>query len=324
MDLENLARAIRDAHRRLQPHVRRTPLERSPVLEAETGGGVRLKLENLQHTGSFKLRGALNRLLTLEESQRRRGVVAASSGNHGLAVARGLEILDCPGTIYLPRSAEKQKVEDLERSGVTVEIFGEDCVEAERRARVAAAEQGLLYVSPYNDPQVVAGQGTVGLEILEDDPDIDIVLAAVGGGGLVSGVAAWMKARSPRIEVVGCVPQRSPVMARAVAAGRIVDVPVGPTLSDGTAGGLEEGSITLDPCRQLVDRWIEVDEDAIASAMVLVLDRHHLVIEGAAGVAVAALRAERERFAGRNVAVIVCGGNVAAATLRRILEDRLP
>ena len=319
-----LARGVGEAHDRLEPYVRRTPLERSRLLEAETGAAaVGLKLESLQHTGSFKLRGALNRLLTLSETRRRRGVIAASSGNHGLAVARSLEILGCPGTIYLPRNAAGQKVEDLGRSGVTVEIFGKDCVEAEHRAREVAAERGLFYVSPYNDPEVIAGQGTVGLEILEQAPGVEVVFVAVGGGGLISGVAGWMKSRNPRIEIVGCVPERSPVMARSVAAERIVDVPVGPTLSDGTAGGIEEGAITLDPCRRLVDRWIEVDEEAIADAMLLVLDRHHLVIEGAAGVAVAALRQERQRCAGRNVAVVLCGGNVAATTLRSILESRL-
>lgn len=315
-----LPAAIEAAARRIAPYARRTPLLHSLGLSRMTGADVYLKLENLQFTGSFKARGALNKVLSLSEDDRRRGVVTASTGNHGAAVAYALGRLGSSGTVWVPETADPAKVRRIEALGGRVEYFGRDSAETEAHARRVAEREGLVYVSPYNDLDVVAGQGTVGLEILDDRAEPDAVYVAVGGGGLISGVAAWLDARSPRTAIVGASPRNSCVMAESVRRGEIVELPSLPTLSDGTAGGVEPGAITFDWCRDLVDEFDLVDEAAIAAAMRLVVDEEHLVIEGAAGVAVASLLAQAARWRGRRVVAVLCGGNVSAERLARILR----
>lgn len=276
-----------------------------------------LKLENLQVTGSFKPRGATNRILAMEPEERSRGVVAASTGNHALGVAHALEATGLEGTIYLPEDVSASKREALERYPVELRVGGTP-EEGEAEARRAAETRGATYVSPYNDPLVVAGQGTVGLEVEGQAEEVDAVFASVGGGGLISGIAGYLKHRRPEVEVVGCYPERSPAMAEAVRAGEVVDTEIRPTLSDGTAGGLEPGSVTVESCRALVDRWVGVGEEEIADAMRQVLFRDHLLVEGAAGVAVAGFLRCADAFRGRRVALVMCGGNVAADTLREV------
>ncbi|HSO20744.1 MAG TPA: pyridoxal-phosphate dependent enzyme, partial [Desulfosarcina sp.] len=257
-----------DARKRIRPFVRRTPLEYSPALSRENGGSVLLKLESVQHTGSFKVRGALNRLLALDDGERRAGVVAASSGNHGLAMAFGMRRLGVAGTIYLPENASPLKVRMLEELGADVRFHGTDCDTTEAYARREANITGRTYVSPYNDPLVLGGQGTIGLEILERLPRVDVVFTSVGGGGLIAGVAGSVKAVRREAAVVGCLPEHSPAMAESVRLGRVAAVDHRETLSDGTAGGIEPGAITVDPCRALVDDWVLVPEAEIRDAMV--------------------------------------------------------
>jgi threonine dehydratase len=322
--IDRLTGAVERARARIAPHVRRTPVEPSAWLSALTGADVHCKLENHQLTGSFKLRGAVNRVLGASEATRRRGFVAASTGNHGAAVAHAAKLCGSTVTVFVPRSADSRKVERLRRGGVPVETAGEDCLEAEAAARAFAERTGSTYVSPYNDPEVVAGQGTLGAELAEQVEDLDAVLVALGGGGLAAGSAAALKAARPGVEIVACSPARSAVMIESIRAGRILDLPSTATLSDGTAGGVEAGSVTFDWCRRLVDDYVTVDEVDIAAALRDFVGHHHSLIEGAAAVPVAALLAGGRRWAGRRVAVVLCGANIALHTLRRVLDDAPP
>ncbi len=314
-----MAAAAEQAAGRIAGLVRRTPLEYSPRFSADLGAEVHFKLENLQHTGSFKLRGAANRLMTLTAAQRDAGCVAASSGNHGAAVAYAMQKLNTGGVIFVPEQTSSAKIDTIRSYGGAVEYFGTDGLDTEQHARRFADENDMTYVSPYNDGQVVAGQGTCGVEMLQQLPSADVVFVAVGGGGLVSGVASVMKTSNPDIKVYGCQPEASAVMARSVEAGEILDLPGEPTLSDGTAGGIEAGAITFPLCKELVDEFVVVDEDEIAEAMRLFIDRQHQLLEGAAGVAIAGMMEKRDALQGSKVVVVICGGNISRDVLRRII-----
>lgn len=316
IDIHNLAQT---AAIRIRPHVRQTPLEPSADLGRESGGAVFLKLENIQHTGSFKVRGAVNRLMALDPDQRRAGIVTASSGNHGLAVAFGMKRLGIKGVICLPEGASALKVQMLENLGAEIRFHGSTCDVTEAYARRLAEETGQIYISPYNDPFVVGGQGTVGLEIMDRLPQVDCIMTSVGGGGLIAGIAGAVKGLRNATRIVGCLPAHSPVMAASVRAGRILDVQTLDTLSDGTAGGIEAGSITFDPCRTLVDDWVLVNEEEIRGAMVRVFDKHRLVIEGAAGVTVAGFLKMAPQLTGKTVALVVCGGNIDVGLFKTLV-----
>jgi threonine dehydratase len=323
LNLEGLREGIGVARRRLEPHGVRTPLVGARCLESELPA-TSFKYEHVQRTGSFKLRGALNKILALDEGQRARGVVTSSSGNHGIAVAESLRLAGGRGTVIVSTAASAYKVERLRRAGLQVIMRDGDPVEAELAARALAEHTDTTYVSPYNDWDVIAGQGTVGAELLEQLPDIEVVYIAVGGGGLISGVATALKAAKPGVRVVGCWPANAPAMYESLRAGRIFDVQESPTLSDGTAGNVEPGAITFELCRALIDEHVLVSEAEIARAMRDVLLVDHQVIEGAAGVAVAAARTlarTRPEYASLTGAVVLCGGNVSAETLVRILES---
>jgi len=291
-------------------------LLRSAAFSDALAADVYFKLENRQTTGSFKLRGATNRILTLSAEQREQGCVAASSGNHGAAVAFAMQAHGVSGIIFVPEQTSPAKIEKIRSYGGDVRLFGTDGLDTEEHARQYAAENDMFYLSPYNDEQVVAGQGTCGVEIVEDLPDLDAVFIAVGGGGLIGGAGAVIKTHNPDVRIFGCQPLASPVMVRSIEAGRIIEMPSEPTLSDGTAGGIEQGSITFGLNQAVVDAWVVVDEEQIAAAMRAWMDSENEVIEGAAGVAVAAMLASRSELAGRKVVVIICGGNIANETLR--------
>ena len=315
----DLVQETLDADARIRPHVRETPVEESIVLSRLAGASVALKLEGYQRTGSFKVRGAMNKLLSLAAEERDRGVVAASSGNHGAAVAYGVRALGTRGVIFVPEDASPTKVEAIEALGAAVRREGADCVVSEALARRYAAEHGLTYLSPYNDPLVIAGQGTLGVELARQLEAVDTVYMALGGGGLTSGVAGYLKSLDERTQIVACSPRRSKVMHESIRAGQILDLESQPTLSDGTAGGVEAGSITFELCRRLVDRYLVVTEDEIREAMRIVIGHHHVLVEGAAGVAVAGFLQEKEQLRGRRIAIVLCGANIALDTLRQVL-----
>ena len=279
-----------------------------------------LKLENQQRTGSFKLRGAFNRMLLLDPAQRSAGVVAASTGNHGSAVACAARALGVEARIFVPEHADPSKTRAIELQGASLVQVGSDCIESERAARVDAEQSGSTYVSPYNDPDVVAGQGTLGVELHQQVDDLDAVFIAMGGGGLISGAGGYLRSAFPSLEVVACSPEHSAVMHHSLEAGRLLDLPSKPTLSDGTAGGVEAGSITFDLCREVVGSSVLVTEAEIVESMRILLGEHHQLVEGAAAVALAGFLKQRERFRGRSVAIVLCGANIAPEVLREVLS----
>ena len=319
MDTARLPADIVLAANRIAPHVRETPLDYSHFFSEETGCQVWLKLENLQHTGSFKLRGAFNKLLLLTPEERRTGCVAASSGNHGAAIAYAMKKLGVTGVIFVPEQTSSAKVDAIRRFGGDVRFFGTDGLDTEQHARQFAIDKGMTYLSPYNDAHVIAGQGTCGVEIARQLAQVDAIFIAVGGGGLISGIGSFMKSVNPAIEVVSCQPDASKVMTDSVAVGKLLDLPSKPTLSDGTAGGIEEDAITFGLCRDLVDRYVVVSEDEIAEAMRQFIDSHHQLPEGAAGVAIAGFLKVAPDYVGKNVVIVVCGGNISRETLKTII-----
>jgi len=316
--IQKTAAAASDAAERIADQIERTELRKSEAFSQELAANIYFKLENLQTTGSFKLRGATNRLMTLSAAERAKGCVTASSGNHGAAVACAMQKLATRGIIFVPEQTSAAKVEKIKSYGGNVKFFGTDGLDTEQHARECAEEQNMLYLSPYNDAEVIAGQGTCGIELLEQLPDIDTVFIAVGGGGLIGGVGSVLKAHNREIKVYGCQPAASAVMAHSVAAGEILDMPSEATLSDGTAGGIEAGAITFPLNQAVVDDFITVDEQEIAAAMRLYMNSEGQAIEGAAGVAIAGMLARRSELAGKQVVVIICGGNVSDETLAQV------
>ncbi len=317
---------IENAARRIGPHIHRTPLSASGPLSDRLGAEVFIKAEHRQLTGSFKLRGALNKVLGLDAEVRRAGVVTASSGNHGIATATASKIAETACTVYLPTGASAAKVDAIARLGADiVTIDSTDAYQAELLARAEADRSGRAYISPYNDPAVVAGQGTVGMELLEaatgDGLSIDAVVVAVGGGGLISGIATWLADRAPTVAVVGASPANDAAMVASVDAGSIVEAPAEPTFSDGTAGGIEPGAITFEPCRALVSEWITVGETEIAASVRDMIDDHHELVEGAAGVALAAAGRYAAEHPGASIVVVTCGANVSSTTLKSMLAS---
>ncbi|MDZ7269407.1 MAG: threonine/serine dehydratase [candidate division KSB1 bacterium] len=322
--MNDLAARVLQAAGRLQPHVKETPLEYSLPLSQDTGCEVYLKLENLQHTGSFKARGALNKMLALDPAQAGRGVVAASTGNHGAAVAFAGRKLGIKPLIFVPDNASPAKLAAIRRLGAEIRVHGHDSVITEIFAREYARENSLIYISPYNDEQVIAGQGTIGVEMARQHDHLEAVFVALGGGGMIAGIAASLKAVWPGVRVIGCSPRNSCVMIASVKAGRIVELESLPTLSDGTAGGVEADAITLPLCRTLVDDYVTVTEEEIGATLLWFIETHHQLIEGAAAVALGGFLQQAHAYRGRPVAVVICGGNISLATLRQLLCGAAP
>jgi len=311
--------AVGEAHARIAQHIRLTECRRSPALSRAAGAEVFLKLENHQISGSFKLRGVMNRLLTLAPDEKGKRLVAASTGNHGAAFAHGVTQLGLVGLLFLPRTVTAKKLKAIEVSGIPYELVGDDCVVTENCARAYAEANDCVWVSPYNDPAIVAGQGTIGPELVEQIDGIEAVLIPVGGGGLASGIAAFFEGVDPPVEIIGCEPEASAVMSASVKAGRIVELPNLPTLSDATAGGIEEGSITFDLCRRFVDSYELVSEEEIAVAIRFLHDEDDLTVEGGAALPVAAILRRPEALRDKKVALIITGSKIDPEVLDAIL-----
>ena len=316
--IADLAGRVAEAADRIRQSVTETPVEQIAGLTPGAGVDVIFKLENLQQTGSFKLRGASNKILSLTSEQASRGVIAASNGNHGLGVAAAAQRAGISAEVYVSSHVSPSKAKRIEDYGARIQRAGNDPLEAELAARAASTTQGKVFISPYNDEQVMAGQGTIAVELLRQVPPIDALFVAVSGGGLIGGNGAYMKHASPATEVVGCWPENSRVLLESIKAGRILDVPEQPTLSESTSGGLEPGSVTLDICARVIDRSVLVSEDEILDAMRKVRALRGWVIEGAAAVAVAAFIKEAQHYRGKRAAVVICGGNVSEKVLAEL------
>jgi len=316
----DVAQLVRDAYERCKDYLSPTPLEYSMFLSGQIDGEVWLKLDLMQRTSSFKFRGALNKILSLTEAELDRGIVSASTGNYALAVAEAAKIRGHRATIYVAGDIEPSRLELLRAHGLDLVVFGDVPWDAEEEARRVATVEGKIYVSPYNDPIVVGGQGTCGYEISQQLPDLDAAFFACGGGGLVSGSAGWLKSQNPSVEVFGVSPENSPVMYESVRANRIVEMESHPTLADTCAGGLDHDSITLDLCQRYVDDTLLLSEKEIEAAIRLLFEQHRLVVEGSAALGVGGLLKRKEQFKGKKVVAAVCGRNINLEVFKGIIQ----
>ena len=313
---------VRAAQARLKGLIAVTPCPYSETLSVLTGSRVFVKLENLQMTGSFKERGAANVLLALSDGERRRGVVAASAGNHGLAVAFHAARLGVASVIVMPEWAPLTKVTAARRHGAEVILHGDNYDAAYDCAREIEAERGLVFIHPFDDPRVIAGQGTIALELALQVPDLDAVVVPVGGGGLIGGVAVALKALKPAARVIGVQSEEMPGMRAALQAGERVTVPAAATIADGIAVR-RVGLHTLALAQRLVDEVVTVSEEEIANAILLLLEIEKTVVEGAGAVALAALVNKRVRLEGKTSVLLLGGGNIDVNLIARIIERGL-
>lgn len=310
------------AKKKISGVVSKTPLVRSNWLSKKTGCNVYLKMESEQVTRSFKLRGATNKLKTIMDQNPldKPRIIAASSGNHGLACAYLSTMLKFDLTVYTAaNSAANKDLEIKQYPHVDLVKFGSEVQEAEVEARRVANEEGSIFVSPYNDNDIVFGQGTIGMELLEQLPELDAIFVSVGGGSMIGGISAYIKACKPSIEIIGCQPVNDSSMYDYVKKGYIMsDNPILDTFSSGTAGRVENGSVTFDLCRKYVDKWVLLEEEEIEQAVFDMLNKEKKVVEGAAGLTVAAIQKVHKDYHKKNVALIICGGNIGVSDIKRL------
>ena len=314
-------RDIYRARRTIAPYVRRTPLARSASLSAKTGAEVCLKLESLQDTGAFKLRGATNRLMHLSEAERARGVIAVSTGNHGRGVSAAAHRLGIRAVICMSDLVPDNKIQAIKDLGADVRIVGHSQDDAEVEARRLVEEEGLVWVSPFDDPFVIAGQGTIGLELLEDMPDIDTAIVPLSGGGLIGGIALALKSASRDIRVIGVTMENGAAMYESQRAGKPVPVDEAPSLADSLTGSLGlENHYTFELVRDHVDDMLLVSEEQIADAIRHAYRQERLIVEGGASVGIAALLNGLAGDIGAKAAVVISGGNIDMDKFARIVE----
>ena len=309
------------AKKRIRPIIYRTPLVPSPRLTEPLGTNVFLKLESLQVTGSFKIRGATNKLSILSENERQRGVITVSSGNHGRAVAYVAKEFGVRAVICVSEAVPDNKIQAIRELGAEIVVAGKTYDEANEFALQLKDERQLTMVHPFDDADIIAGQGTIGLELMDDLPEIDTVIAPLSGGGLLSGVALALKSIKPSIHTVGVTMDQGAAMVESLKMGHIVEVQEQPTLADALAGGLGEQNLyTFNLIQKYVDETVLVSESEIASAMVFALDKHHLVVEGGGAVGIAALMHKKVKKVGKNTVIIISGSGVDLAVLLRVAQ----
>ena len=309
------------ARRRIEPYLRRTPLVESCWLSELAGARVSLKLESLQLSSSFKSRGAFNAVIARLErgAPREQQLVTASAGNHGRALAAAAEMFDVPLVVFTPADAPQAKLAAIQRHGADLRAEGHDYDHAESLALRFSREHGAAFVSPYNDPDVIAGAGTIALEIFEETPETDTFLVPIGGGGLISGLAAAARAIAPAHRCIGVEAEASHAFLTSIRAGRLVPITPGPTLADGLGGNPEAETITFSLIQRYVDQIVTVSESDLTSAMIGLVEHEHVIAEGAGAAATAAIVGHRLALDGRRVAVIVSGSNIDRARLMSVL-----
>lgn len=308
------------ARNRLHGLVAETPVIPSRSIGADLGSRLLFKAENLQLTGSFKLRGAMAKMTSGAAD---RDMITASSGNHGIASAHAARSLGRKLTVVLPETVTEQKLGRIRSFGIEVLLHGEETSQAEDHAKAEAEARGLTYVSPYNDPEIVAGQGTIALELLDQLPQIDNVFVSMGGGGLIGGIAAVLKCLRPATRIIGVAAENSAALASALEAGKIVEVPHLPTLADGVAGGIDDDTITLPLVAATVDEVVKCTEQELEAATVDMLLKENLVVEGSAGLALAGFLKTRDRRENAVNVVLLCGGNIDARRLLNLSRSSL-
>lgn len=313
-------REIREARERIAPHVNRTVLDPSRTFSELSGQTVFFKPENLQKTGAFKFRGAVNAIVSLSPDAGKKGVVTGSSGNHGQAVACAAQAAGYRATIVVPEDASPAKVAAIRGYGAEVLFFGHVSSERIARARELMVERGMTFIHPFNDTRIMAGQGTIGLEILEDLADADAVLVPIGGGGLISGIATAIKALKPSVKVFGVEPSRSNSMYLSLQEGHRITLERIETLADGLRTNIP-GEATFEVIRQRVDDIVLIEEDSIRRAMRLLLERGKMLVEPSGAVTAAALLEKKLPFSGKKVVAVLSGGNVSMDLLVDIVGE---
>ena len=304
----SLIKSIEESYNRIAPYINHTPLTFSHKLSEISGANVYLKCEHLQKTGSFKFRGALSKILSLPNKDQE--IIAASTGNHGQGVALAASLSSLKATIFVPKTASKLKIDAIKSFGASVEFVDGNCLHAETHAKKLALKKKAVFVSPYNDSDVISGQGTIAVEIKQDKVQPDAVFISVGGGGLISGVGSYIKHYYPNAKIMGCWAKNAPAMYKCLEAGKIIPVKELETISDATKGEPEPGTITLDICKDIIDESFLVTESEIYNSMRLIAEYERWIVEGSAGVALAAFLQNTENFKGKNVVILLCGRNI--------------
>ncbi len=322
MNLTEWSVAIKAAAARIHGAVYRTPCPYSLSLSRLCGAEIFCKFEHLQMTGSFKERGARNRLELMSAEERRRGVIAASAGNHALGLAYHGQALGIPVTVVMPTNAPLVKITNCRGFAAETILFGESLDQARVRARELAAQRGSIYVHGFDDPAIIAGQGTVGIEILEDVPNVDAVIVPVGGGGLIAGVGAAIKAVRPDVRIIGVESERAPTLRESLKRSAVTSIASRPTLADGLAIS-QVGEVCFALAREVVDEVVLVSESEIASSVLRLLELEKTVVEGSAAVTLAALTSRRVDLTGKRVVLVLSGGNIDVTVLARIIERGL-
>jgi len=310
---------IREAQRVITPYIKCTPLVHSVYLSRLACGEVFLKLENQQITSSFKARGAFYKLLHLTKKEKDMGIITASAGNHGQAVAYAAKKLGLPARIVVPVNTPHVKVDGIRKWGADLVLFGDCYDEAEAKAKELARQDGCAYISPYDDKFIITGHGTAGLEIAESLPDVDVIVVPVGGGGLISGISIAAKGVKPNVEIVGVQSEASPVMYESLKAGKIVAAQKAETIAEGLSGGIEKGSLTFEIAKQCIDRMLLVKESTIRRAVYLLCVHEKLRVEGSGAAAIAPFLEDKALFKGKTVACVLTGGNIDEELLKEII-----
>ena len=316
----DIPQLVLEAIERCQDYLSPTPLEYSMYLSEKIEGEVWLKLDSMQRTSSFKFRGAINKILSLTEAELDKGVVSASTGNYALAVAEAVKIRGYRATIYVAEDMDQSRLGLLRAHGLDLVIHGARPWDAEKEARRVAEEEDKIYVSPYNDPIVVGGQGTCGYEISRQLPDVDAALFACGAGGLLTGSAGWLRSHNPEVEVLGVSPENSPVMYESWRTNKMVEMETYPTLADTCAGCVDLDSITLELCQRYVEEIMLLTETEIEESIRLLFEQHRLVVEGSGALSVGGLLKRKERFKGKKVVAALCGRNIDLEVFKRIIR----
>jgi len=317
IDIKN----IHEAAKVLKDLIVRTPIVFSPVLSERTNAQIFLKLENLQLTGAFKIRGALNKISGLTSSERKRGVITASSGNHGLAVSYGAKVFDLEATVYVPKNPNLEKLAAIKALGARVIQVGKDYEEAYREAIETQGKTGAVFIHAFDDPAIIAGQGTIGLEVLQDLPEIDTLIVPVGGGGLISGIAAAAKGMKPEIRVVGVQSMGAPAVYESWKRRRIVKKESVETIADGLASR-HPGDLTFQMIQKYVDEMFLVTDSQICQAILFLARKLHIIAEPSGAASLAALLFKYKPSVKERIGTIISGGNISGELLKRIVTSR--